>query len=98
MDYQRLRPLIAAEIRQGHRVDLPFLRSVLRSRRPLREARQARKLLNSARQFDLSWCRDAVAMAAETDLAMKSAGRDPEELLVELVLKLAASRQGVRGC
>ncbi len=44
-DFQRLRPLIAEEIRQGHRVDLPFLRSVVRSRRPLREARQARKLL-----------------------------------------------------
>ena len=44
-DYQRLRPLIAEEIRQGHRVELPFLRSVIRSRRPLREARQARKLL-----------------------------------------------------
>ena len=73
---------------QGYLVDLWKLRT----------GWQARKLLDSARQFDLSWCRDAVAMAAETDLAMKSAGRDPEELLVELVLKLAASRQGVRGC
>ena len=44
-EYRRLRPLIAEEIRQGHRVELPFLRSVARSRRPLRESRQARRLL-----------------------------------------------------
>ena len=44
----------------------------------------------SARQFDLKWCRNAVALAAETDLAMKSTGIDREELLTDLLLKLAA--------
>ena len=44
-EFQRLRPLIQAELRAGHKVELPFLRSVARSRRPLREARQARKWL-----------------------------------------------------
>ena len=38
-EYRRLSPLILAEIREGHRVELSFLRSVARSRRPLREAR-----------------------------------------------------------
>ncbi len=55
----------------------------------LRTSWQARKLLDAARRFDLSWCRNAVALAAETDLAMKSSGADGEELLVDLLLKLA---------
>ena len=33
--------------------------------------------------------RRAVQLAAETDLAMKSTGRDAEELLTELMLRLA---------
>lgn len=41
------------------------------------------------RRFDLGWCRNAVALAAEADLAMKSSGADGEELLVDLLLKLA---------
>lgn len=57
----------------------------------LRSSWQARNLMNTARQFDLKWCRNAVALAAETDLAMKSSGMDREELLVDLLLKLAAS-------
>ena len=48
------------------------------------------KRQRSARQFDLKWCRNAVALAAETDLAMKSTGIDREELLTDLLLKLAA--------
>ena len=43
VEYQRLRPLIESEISSGHRVDLPFLRSVLRTKRSLRECRQAVK-------------------------------------------------------
>ena len=42
-EFGRLRPLIEAEIRAGHPVDLSFLKSVLRVRRPLREARTARR-------------------------------------------------------
>lgn len=55
----------------------------------LRSSWQARRLLDSARRFGLGWCRNAVALAAETDLAMKSSGGDGEELLVDLLLKLA---------
>ncbi len=50
---------------------------------------QARKLMNAARQFNLGWCRRAVTLCAETDLAMKSSGLDNEELLTELLLRLA---------
>jgi DNA polymerase-3 subunit delta len=50
---------------------------------------QARKLLDSARHFNLRWCRRAVELCAETDLAMKSSGLDNEELLTELLLRLA---------
>ncbi len=42
-EFRRLLPLIEAELKAGHAVDLPFLKSVLRIHRPLREARQARK-------------------------------------------------------
>lgn len=50
---------------------------------------QARKLMDAARCFDLRWCRQAVTLCAETDLMMKSSGLDSEELLTELLLKLA---------
>ena len=56
----------------------------------LRSSWQAGNLMRSARQFDLKWCRNAVALAAETDLAMKSTSIDREELLTDLLLKLAA--------
>jgi DNA polymerase III delta subunit len=56
----------------------------------VRSSWQAGNLMRSARQFDLKWCRNAVALAAETDLAMKSTGIDREELLTDLLLKLAA--------
>ena len=42
-EYRRLKPLLEAEIREGQAVSLPFLKSVLRVHRPLREARQARR-------------------------------------------------------
>ncbi|MBQ9251333.1 MAG: hypothetical protein IJ188_01680 [Clostridia bacterium] len=44
-EYRRLRPLIQAELKNGHPVELPFLKSVARIHRPVREARQARKCL-----------------------------------------------------
>lgn len=50
----------------------------------------ADKLFRSARRFTLPWCRRAVVRCARTDLAMKSTGRDGRELLVSLLLELAA--------
>ena len=50
----------------------------------------AEKLMNSARRFSLAWCRKAVTRCAQTDLAMKSSGGDGQELLIDLLLELAA--------
>lgn len=55
----------------------------------LRSDWQARKLMDSARRFDLKWCRRGVVRCAETDLAMKSSGLDSRDLLTELLLSLA---------
>ncbi len=60
---------------------------------------QARKLLQTARRYELAWCREAVRLVQEADLAMKLGGRDGEEVLTELLLTLAQSarqRSGVR--
>ncbi len=56
----------------------------------MRSAYPAQKLMDAARRFDRNWCRYAVLEAARTDLAMKSqAGADGEELLIDLILKMA---------
>ena len=57
----------------------------------MRSSYPAEKLMSAARRFDLAWCRNAVIRAAETDLAMKSTGADGQELLVGLLMELAAS-------
>ncbi len=56
----------------------------------MKSAWQARKLMDGARRFDLTWCRRAVVLCAQTDQAMKSSGRDGEELLTDLLLQLAS--------
>lgn len=58
----------------------------------LRSPYPAQKLMDAARRYDLKWCRMAVTEAAKTDLAMKSGGMDGEELLIELLLKLANTK------
>ena len=49
----------------------------------------ADRLMVSARRFSLPWCRRAVVRCAQTDLAMKSTGQDPKELMTTLLLELA---------
>ena len=57
----------------------------------------AEKLMRSARRFSLPWCRRAVVRCGQADLAMKSTGRDGQELLTQLLLELAApAREGGR--
>ena len=51
---------------------------------------QAEKLLGAARRSSLDWCRRAVVRCGQTDVAMKSTGQDPQELLTALLLELAA--------
>ena len=48
----------------------------------------ADRLMASARRFSLPWCRRAVIRCVQTDLAMKSTGQDPKELLTTLLLEL----------
>ena len=48
----------------------------------------ADRLMTSARRFSLPWCRRAVIRCVQTDLAMKSTGQDPKELLTTLLLEL----------
>ena len=50
---------------------------------------QANKLMRCARGCDLGWCRQAVKLAGQADLAMKSSGRDRKDVLTELMLHLA---------
>ena len=54
----------------------------------------ADKLMASARRFSLPWCRRAVVLCGQADLAMKSTGQDGRELLTNLMLELASSVQG----
>ena len=62
----------------------------------MRSTYPADKLMDMARRHRLDWCRTAMRRCAETDLAMKSvAGADPNDLLVSLMLELAA---GGRAC
>ena len=49
----------------------------------------ADRLVNAARRLPLPWCRQAVIRCAQTDLAMKSTGQDPKELMTTLLLELA---------
>ena len=65
-EYRRLKPLIEAELKEGRTADLAFLKSVLRIRRPLREARQARKLLQDRQPA--AWLKkNAGTIAGEMD-------------------------------
>ena len=72
-EYRRLKPLIEAELKAGHAVDLPFLKSVSRIHRPLQEARQARKCVRS-RQPE-NWLRKN---------AGKIAGKLDHDLMIHL--------------
>lgn len=48
----------------------------------------AQKIMESGRRFSLEWCREAAMKCGKTDLAMKSGGGIPEDLLTQLVLEL----------
>ena len=47
------------------------------------------QLMNSARRLPLPWCRKAVILCAQANLAMNSAGQNDRELLTTLLLELA---------
>ena len=49
----------------------------------------AGKLMTAAQRVTLPWCREALSKAAQADLAMKSTGNAPGQVLTDLVLSLA---------
>lgn len=55
---------------------------------------QAKKLMQTARRYPLSWCRMAVKEVQTADLALKLGGRDGAEVLSELLLTLANAGKG----
>lgn len=59
----------------------------------MRSPYPAQKLMGAAQRFDVNWCRMAVRAAAAADLVMKSTGADGEEVLIDLLLKLANTKK-----
>lgn len=58
----------------------------------MRSTWQAERLMDAARRYPLDWCRNAVARCARADLDMKSYGGEENDLLVGLLMELAAGR------
>ena len=57
---------------------------------------QADKLLDAARGFSLTWCRHAVRRCSETELLLKTSYGQEQEVLVSLLMELAAGRRAIR--
>ena len=80
---KQLRQLYSARLALDQRRDAAWVGRLWGMRYPMD------RLMVSARRFSLPWCRRAVVRCAQTDLAMKSTGQDPKELLTTLLLELA---------
>ena len=80
---KQMRQLYSARLALDHRKGAAYVAQLWGMRYP------ADRLITSARRFSLPWCRRAVTRCAQTDLAMKSTGQDPKELLTTLLLELA---------
>ena len=83
---RQLRQLFAARLVLEARQDAAYLKGLL----GIHHDYPARLLMEAARRVELDWCKGAVLLAAETDLRMKSTGRDGEELLGEFLIRLAS--------
>ncbi len=82
---KQLRQLYSARLALEHGKQASYLMELW----GMRQSYPAQRLLQSCRRYSLGWCRRAARLAEETDLAMKSTGRDNEELLIDLLLQLA---------
>ena len=80
---KQLRQLYSARLALDQRRDAAWVGRLWGMKYPMD------RLVVSARRFSLPWCRRAVVRCAQTDLAMKSTGQDPKELLTTLLLELA---------
>ena len=56
----------------------------------------ADKLMDAARGFSLVWCRHAVRRCSETDLQLKQFYGQDQEIMVSLLMELAAGRRAIR--
>ena len=79
---RQLRQLYSARLAIGQGKGAAYVAQLWGMRYP------ADRLMTSARRFSLPWCRRAVIRCVQTDLAMKSTGQDPKELLTTLLLEL----------
>ena len=68
-EYQRLRPMIESEMGIGRKAELAFLRSAARTRRPIRECRQARSCIEE-KKVQQFLTRSAGKIAGEMDRDM----------------------------
>lgn len=83
---RQLRQLLVARTAQEYRLGSSYVAEVC----GVSSDFVVRKLMDAARGFSLQQLAWAVALCADTDYAMKSSSSDDEELLVGLLLELAA--------
>jgi len=87
---KKLRQLYSAKMAiDSGKGDALYLKKIL----GLSHEYPAKLLLQGAKKLSLTWCNKAVLLAADTDLQMKSTGRDGEELLTEFLLQLWATQR-----
>ncbi len=84
----QIRNIYAAKLAEAERRDRSFITEVTGVRFDF----LVRKLQENARRFSLERLERAVALCAETDYLMKSSSVDDDELLKELLVKLAFDR------
>jgi len=82
---RQLRQLLSAKLAASAGRDAAYLKKLW----GMSHDYPARLLMDASRRTELSWCRDAVLLAAQTDLQMKSTGRDGDALLKEFLIRLA---------
>ncbi len=85
---RQMRQLYSARLAIEHRQGTDYLMEQW----GMRSSYPAERLMQSARRFSLSWCRRAVVRCGEADLAMKSTGDPGEEVLIDLLMELAAKK------
>ena len=62
----------------------------------MREYVSVQSLLDAARRFSLPWCRHAVRRCSETEFLLKASYGQEQEVLVSLLMELAAGRRAIR--
>lgn len=82
---RQLRQIWSARLALEHKRNAAYLAQLW----GMRGDWQARKLMQTARRYPLSWCHMALKETQRADLAMKLGGRDGAEVLCELLITLS---------